>query len=93
MMALPFHPSNTYTIDELNANLEDILRTVEVEADRIAQGEVHNARQDQRRQSGWRSFSEADRPLHHGYDKERERDRKGRMPDQLQQEQKREIMR
>ena len=65
-MALPFHPSNTYTIDELNANLEDILRTVEVEADRIAQGEVHNARQDQRRQSGWRSFSEADRPLHHG---------------------------
>ena len=38
MIALPFHPSNTYTIDELNANLEDILRTVEVEADRIAQG-------------------------------------------------------
>ena len=38
MIALPFHPSNTYTIDELNANLEDILRTVEVEAERIAQG-------------------------------------------------------
>ena len=36
MIALPFHPSNTYTIDELNANLEDILRTVEVEADRIS---------------------------------------------------------
>ena len=38
MIALPFHPSNVYTIDELNANLEDILRTVEVEADRIANG-------------------------------------------------------
>ncbi len=25
MIALPFHPSNTYTIDELNANLDDIL--------------------------------------------------------------------
>ncbi|MBU5669162.1 hydratase [Peptoniphilus sp. MSJ-1] len=35
MIALPFHPSNTYTIDELNANLEDILRTVELEAQRI----------------------------------------------------------
>ena len=22
MIAMPFHPSNTYTIDELNANLE-----------------------------------------------------------------------
>ncbi len=29
MIALPFHPSNTYTIEELNANLEDILHTVE----------------------------------------------------------------
>ena len=29
MIALPFHPSNTYEIDELNANLGDILRTVE----------------------------------------------------------------
>ena len=38
MIALPFHPSNTYEIDELNANLEDILRTVEVEAARIADG-------------------------------------------------------
>ncbi len=35
MIALPFHPSNTYEIDELNANLEDILRTVEVEAVKI----------------------------------------------------------
>ena len=38
MIALPFHPSNTYEIDELNSNLEDILHTVEVEADRIANG-------------------------------------------------------
>ncbi|MCR4640984.1 MAG: hydratase [Lachnospiraceae bacterium] len=29
MIALPFHPSNTYTIDELNANLEDILADCE----------------------------------------------------------------
>ena len=28
MIAMPFHPSNTYTIDELNANLEDILDDV-----------------------------------------------------------------
>ncbi|MDU4976280.1 MAG: hydratase, partial [Hungatella hathewayi] len=35
MIALPFHPSNTYEIDELNANLDDILRTVEKEADHI----------------------------------------------------------
>lgn len=32
MIALPFHPSNTYEIDELNANLSDILREVEKEA-------------------------------------------------------------
>lgn len=35
MIALPFHPSNTYEIDELNANLEDILHSVEVEAAKI----------------------------------------------------------
>ena len=29
MIAMPFHPSNTYTIDELNANLMDILDDVE----------------------------------------------------------------
>ena len=29
MIAMPFHPSNTYTIEELNANLGDILREVE----------------------------------------------------------------
>ena len=29
MIAMPFHPSNVYTIEEVNANLEDILREVE----------------------------------------------------------------
>ena len=38
MIALPFHPSNAFEIDELNANLTDILRTVEVEAERVANG-------------------------------------------------------
>ena len=32
MIAMPFHPSNTYTIDELNANLMDILDDVEKKA-------------------------------------------------------------
>ncbi|MGI6029876.1 MAG: hydratase [Eubacteriales bacterium] len=32
MIAMPFHPSNTYTIEELNANLEDILAQVEKKA-------------------------------------------------------------
>ncbi len=32
MIAMPFHPSNTYTIDELNANLVDILEDVEKKA-------------------------------------------------------------
>jgi aconitate hydratase len=32
MIALPFHPSNAYTIAELNANTQDILRKVEKEA-------------------------------------------------------------
>ena len=32
MIAMPFHPSNVYTIDELNENLEDILRDVEKKA-------------------------------------------------------------
>ena len=40
MIALPFHPSNTYEIDELNANLGDILRTVEKEAAKITEGKV-----------------------------------------------------
>lgn len=32
MIALPFHPSHTYTIETLNENLDDILGTVEAEA-------------------------------------------------------------
>ncbi len=32
MIAMPFHPSNVYTIDELNANLKDILHDVEQKA-------------------------------------------------------------
>ena len=42
MIALPFHPSNTYEIDELNANLGDILREVEKEAAKIASGKDIN---------------------------------------------------
>ena len=38
MIALPSHPSNTYEIDELNANLSDILHEVEQEAAKISQG-------------------------------------------------------
>ena len=32
MIALPFHPSNAYTIAEFKANAKDILREVEEEA-------------------------------------------------------------
>ena len=32
MIAMPFHPSNTYTIDEVNANLKEILAEVEKNA-------------------------------------------------------------
>ncbi len=32
MIAMPFHPSNIYTIDELNSNLSDILHIVETKA-------------------------------------------------------------
>ncbi|SKC04439.1 aconitate hydratase [Lachnospiraceae bacterium] len=32
MIAMPFHPSNTYTIEEVNANLSDILADVEKRA-------------------------------------------------------------
>ncbi len=31
MIAMPFHPSNVYTIDEVNANLADVLHDVEEE--------------------------------------------------------------
>ena len=32
MIAMPFHPSNTYTIEEVNRNLKDILNEVEIKA-------------------------------------------------------------
>ncbi len=38
MIALPFHPSNAYEIDELNANLMDILRETEKAAEKVSQG-------------------------------------------------------
>ncbi|MGX8698544.1 MAG: hydratase [bacterium] len=38
MIALPFHPSNACTIDELNANLTDILRETEKAAEKVSQG-------------------------------------------------------
>ena len=40
MIAMPFHPSNTYTIDELNANLVDILDDVEKKAQISLDGKV-----------------------------------------------------
>ena len=40
MIAMPFHPSNTYTIDELNANLEDILADVEKKAQISLDGKI-----------------------------------------------------
>ncbi len=40
MIAMPFHPSNTYTIDELNANLEDILADVEKKAQVSLDGKI-----------------------------------------------------
>ncbi len=39
-MQLPFHPSNTYTIDELNANLYDILDDVEKKAQISLDGKI-----------------------------------------------------
>ncbi len=38
MIALPFHPSNTYEIDTLNENLSDILSQVEKEAAKVSDG-------------------------------------------------------
>ena len=40
MIAMPFHPSNTYTIEELNANLMDILDDVEKRAQVSLDGAV-----------------------------------------------------
>ncbi len=41
MIALPFHPSNAYEIDELNANLEEILKKTEEAAAKISGDRAH----------------------------------------------------
>lgn len=46
MIAMPFHPSNTYTIEELNANLSDILADVEKKALVSLDGAVEYSLQD-----------------------------------------------
>ncbi len=46
MIAMPFHPSNTYTIEELNANLSDILADVEKKALVSLDGAVDYSLQD-----------------------------------------------
>ena len=38
MIAMPFHPSNTFTIDELYANLNDIVAETEAAAEKISEG-------------------------------------------------------
>ena len=40
MIAMPFHPSNVYTIEELNANLDDILHDVEEKGRKQLTGNV-----------------------------------------------------
>ena len=42
MIAMPFHPSNTYTIEELNANLMDILDDCEKRAKVSLDGQVES---------------------------------------------------
>ena len=46
MIAMPFHPSNTHTIDELKANLKDILADVEKKAQVSLDGKVPFTLQD-----------------------------------------------
>lgn len=46
MIAMPFHPSNVYTIDEVNANLKDILHDVEKKALVSLDGAVDYSLQD-----------------------------------------------
>ena len=41
MIALPFHPSNAFEIDELKANMKDILHMVEKDAERVSGGKAH----------------------------------------------------
>ena len=40
MIAMPFHPSNVYSIEELNANLGDILQKVETEGNKQLDGDT-----------------------------------------------------
>lgn len=46
MIAMPFHPSNTYTIEELNANLDDILCDVEKKVQVSLDGAVNYSLHD-----------------------------------------------
>ena len=46
MIAMPFHPSNTYTIEDVNANLKDILAEVEKKALVSLDGAVDYSLQD-----------------------------------------------
>ena len=46
MIAMPFHPSNVYTIDEVNANLKDVLHDVEKKALVSLDGAVDYSLQD-----------------------------------------------
>ena len=46
MIAMPFHPSNTYTIDEVNANLKEVLHDVEERAKVSLDGAVPYSLQD-----------------------------------------------
>lgn len=46
MIAMPFHPSNTYTIEELKANLKDIIHDVEKKALVSLDGAVEYSLQD-----------------------------------------------
>ena len=46
MIAMPFHPSNVYTIDEVNANLKDVLHDVEQRALVSLDGAVEYSLQD-----------------------------------------------
>ncbi|MBR2275392.1 MAG: hydratase, partial [Lachnospiraceae bacterium] len=46
MIAMPFHPSNTYTIDELNENLTDILKDVEEKAKVSFDGQIEYSLMD-----------------------------------------------
>ncbi|MFV0502483.1 MAG: hydratase [Lachnospirales bacterium] len=52
MIALPFHPSNTYTIDELNENLEDILYTVEKDAEKLISKDMKFTLRDKIKKDG-----------------------------------------